>query len=213
MKKNNLNILITDDHAMILQGLRAYIGSERTDYTIFTAATKAEMDEHLENQTIDVLLLDLMIGKTDARFFIQSIKKKYADLKIIVVSSHETNEVIQTLIDNDVDGFVGKSQSSEFILKAIDQSQENLFYLDPQTRKKWDNAADQSKTGHIHLTKREQEVLRETLKGSSIKVIADALFISEKTIENHRSNLFSKFEVKNVTSLVKKAMLLGFHEA
>ncbi len=212
MEKSNLNILITDDHAMILQGLHAYINRQRPNYVVYTAETKAAMDKHLEQNAIDVLLLDLMIGKTDARFFIKSLKAKYDDLKIIVISSHETNEIVKTLINNGVNGFVGKSHSSEYILEAIDQSQEKSFYLDPKMEKKWEQTADRSVNDDIHLTKRELEVLQETLKGSSIRAIADALFLSEKTIENHRSNLFSKFEVKNVTTLVKKAMLLGYHE-
>lgn len=213
MRKTSLNILITDDHTMILQGLSAYISRHRPDFKIFTAETKSAMDNYLEQQSIDILLLDLMIGDTDARFYIKTIKEKYEDLKIIVISSHESNDVIQTLINNKVNGFVGKSHSSEYILEAIDQSHKNTFYLDPNTQKKWNKATDRNYNNTLYLTRRETEVLQETLKGQSIKEIAESLCLAEKTIENHRSNLFSKFEVKNVTSLVKKAMLLGFHEA
>ncbi|HLV41776.1 MAG TPA: LuxR C-terminal-related transcriptional regulator, partial [Brumimicrobium sp.] len=66
------------------------------------------------------------------------------------------------------------------------------------------------KSEQIVLTRREKEVLNETLKGKKIKEIADALFISVKTVENHRSNLFVKFEVSNVSGLIKKALLLSY---
>lgn len=208
MNIQNLNVLVVDDHELILEGITKYLQSIGVDQ-VETASDANTLFNELSRHKYDMLLLDIRIGSDDARLFIADIKKKYPTLTIIVISSHESKEVIEPLLDIGVNGFVGKSLPLSHLKDALIETSKGSLYLDPNTAKMMEKEGRTKNT--IYLTRREKEVLRETLKEKSIKEIAKSLFLTEKTIESHRSNLFTKFDVKNVTGLVKKAMLLGYH--
>lgn len=208
MNIQNLNVLVVDDHELILEGITKYLQSIGVDQ-FETASDANTLFNELSRHKYDMLLLDIRIGSDDARLFIADIKKKYPTLTIIVISSHESKEVIEPLLDIGVNGFVGKSLPLSHLKDALFETSKGSLYLDPNTAKMMEKEGRTKNT--IYLTRREKEVLRETLKEKSIKEIAKSLFLTEKTIESHRSNLFTKFDVKNVTGLVKKAMLLGYH--
>jgi DNA-binding NarL/FixJ family response regulator len=121
---------------------------------------------------------------------------------------------VKTLLNQGIHGYVIKVDGVEEIQQAIHSVQNDEVYLSPALQKQLiDTSLSQnSSENEIRLTQREKEVLGEILNEKSTKEIADSLFISEKTVEGYRSNLFVKFDVKNVAGLVKKAIIHGFLE-
>lgn len=210
IKKHKL--IVVDDHEMIVQGLKSYLDARLTDFQILSAHSISDMFRVLESTSMDVFLLDLMVGKDDSRLHIKRIKQVEPNAKIIVISSYETTDIMNSIFDLGADGFVGKSNSSQYIVDGIKSVMNNQKYLDPNSEKKFqvEKTKLNTNTQEIELTKREKEVLFEILKEKSTKEIANSLFLTVKTIESHRSSLFSKFNVKNVSGLVRKAMLHGY---
>lgn len=210
MKDQAFNILIVDDHQMLLEGVRSFVAGQFPNASILLASSHKEILGILNKRNIDVLLLDLILGNEDSRTFLSQLLQIQPEMKIIVVSSMEEESIVNALLQNGAKGFVGKSSSTMYIAEAINAVAAGEVYIDPLLKNHIQKKNEHLNTTAIVLTLREKEVLSETLKGKRIKEIAEALFISEKTVENHRSNLFTKFEVSNVSGLVKKALLLGY---
>lgn len=210
MNTKSLNILIVDDHRMLLEGIRNFVASKFPQANILLASNYDEIISVFNKRKIDVLLLDLLLGNEDSRTFLLELQELQPETKIVVISSLEEEGVINALLQNQVMGFVGKSSSTSFIAEAIHSVLEGNVYIDPSYKERIAKRNKQLKFDTIILTSRERDVLNETMKGKRIKEIGEALFISPKTVENHRSNLFVKFEVNNVTALLNKALLLGF---
>lgn len=210
MKEGKLNILIVDDHQMLLEGLRSFVSNQFPNAAILLASTHLEIINILQKRNIDVLLLDLILGKDDSRMFLDQLLKLRPDMKIVVISSLEEEAVVKGILQNGGHGFVGKSSSTMYITDAIRTVLKGEIYIDPLLKENIQKGDNGNDTTSIVLTLREKEVLNETLKEKRIKEIAETLFISVKTVENHRSNLFTKFGVSNVSGLVKKALLMGY---
>ncbi|PKR81799.1 hypothetical protein CW751_00215 [Brumimicrobium salinarum] len=210
MNNDNLSILIVDDHQMLLEGIRSFVSRQFPESDILLASNHQEIVTVLGKRKIDVILLDLILGNEDSRTFLDQIIKLMPKVKIVIVSSLEDERVVNALLQNGAHGFVGKSSSTMYIAEAIHAVLEDKIYIDPLLQSHIEQRNDGKSTETILLTQREKEVLNETLKEKRIKEIAEALFISKKTVENHRSNLFTKFGVSNATGLVKKALLMGY---
>ena len=210
MKNQTPHILIVDDHQMLLEGIRSFVAGHFPDAVLLLASSHQEIVSVLNKRNIDVLLLDLILGNEDSRTFLSQLLQIQPEMKIVVVSSMEEESIVNALLQNGAKGFVGKSSSTMYIAEAITAVMNGEIYIDPLLRKHVQEKNESLNVSAIVLTLREKEVLNETLKEKRIKEIASSLFISEKTVENHRSNLFTKFGVSNVSGLVKKALLMGY---
>lgn len=205
----NLRIIIADDHSLILNGFKNLIESKLPNSDIYTVENKTSLFKLLGVYKIDILFQDIKFGKDDAREFLKCLKEIHPELRIVIISTLNDQDTVQTLSKQGIDGFISKSDNSEEILNAIEAvlSGEKYYSTDIQLNTTHLHLRDKS---NIVLTRREKEVLAAIVDGKTIKESADILFLSEKTIESYRSNLFLKFEVNNVATLVKKAILEGF---
>jgi DNA-binding NarL/FixJ family response regulator len=149
------------------------------------------------------LIQDIKFGDSNASDFINEINKKFPNLKILILSSISNSISIRQMLRK-VDGYVLKSESISEICKGIEQIHKGQNYLSVEVSKKLNSFQN----NEILLTRREKEVLEVIMQEKSTKEIADILFISQKTVEMHRSNLFLKLDVKNVTGLVKQVIAL-----
>ncbi|WP_430613951.1 LuxR C-terminal-related transcriptional regulator [Flavobacterium sp. JP2137] len=204
-----MKILIADDHSLIIEGFVNVIKNHDATMACFTASNKIELFEILKSQQIDILFQDILFGKTDARDFIKQIKTDFPMVKIIIISTLNDLFTLETVLKQGVDGYFVKSDSSREIINAIDTILEGNKYLSKDLLQQ-KNCSYTIKSNTIILTPREKEILCLILQERTTKEIAKKLFISDKTVENHRTNLFIKFGVKNLAGLVKCAILEGF---
>ncbi|HZH88159.1 MAG TPA: response regulator, partial [Chitinophagaceae bacterium] len=109
MTESKFDILIVDDHKMLLEGIRSFIANQFPLSNVLLASTHNEILSILEKRKIDVLLLDLLLGDEDSRTFIFQLQELQPKMKIVVVSSLEEEMVVNVLIQGGVNGFVGKS--------------------------------------------------------------------------------------------------------
>ena len=203
-----MTILFADDHQLILDGLISLIKTNFKSPTVYTATNKSELMHILETQDIDVLIQDIKFGEDNAKTFLGDIKKNFPSLRILVLSTISDTISIQQF-QSKAHGYVLKSEPIEEIIKAIKNLNFGNFYLSPASKRKIEAFFPSEE---IVLTRREKEVLAVIMEEKSIREIAEKLFISEKTVEMHRSNLFLKLDVKNITGLVKKVISLGLIE-
>lgn len=202
-----MNILIAEDHVLIVEGLKSLL--ESNGYSVFHAPDERMLMHLLSAQQVNVLIQDIRFGKVDARMLIPSIREQFPEVKILVLTSLDDLVSIQSILAANIHGYVIKSEPSNLILEAVKAIYAGKTYLSPEvqsvlTRKK-------SPEVEIQLSEREKGVLKGILDEKSTKEIAEGLFLSEKTVEHYRASLFSKFDVKNVSGLVKNAILLGFY--
>ncbi len=207
-----MNILVSDDHQLILDGIGTYIKTCYPSSEVTFAKTKSALIAALNTVKYDVLLQDIRLGNDDAREFIKDIFRIQPTIKVIIVSTLFDATTVKTLLNQGAHGYVIKVDGLEEIHQAIEAVLSGEIYLSSALQKQLidSSLSPESTSGKVNLTAREHEVLKAILDEKSTKVIAESLFISEKTVEGYRANLFVKFDVKNVAGLVKKAIIQGF---
>lgn len=197
-----IKVFITDDHYMVVEGIRSILQLEKNIEWLGHAMTADSCMAFLHSQQPDVLLLDINLPDKSGIDLCKEIKAKYPDIQILGLSSFNQQSYIQKMMQNGASGYVLKNASIEEIIKAIEAAMNGEIFLSDQAS----IAIDENKNALIPvITRREKEVLMLIAKGLTNKEIADKLFISTTTVDTHRKNLLAKFQVKNTASLISLA--------
>lgn len=201
-------ILLVDDHAVVLDGLELLLSTfdfvKKTD-----KATNPEMlHRKLNEQGLpDVILLDIELGKANGVEVCRELKKQYPDIKVIALTSYSDTYTVKSSVKAGFNGYLLKSDDRLTVMAALQTVIEGGQFYSPELK---DLFFQQSISNNKScLTKREEEVLRLIIEEKTTKEIAEELFLSEKTVENHRSNMMIKLDVKNMAGLVKQAISRG----
>ncbi len=203
-----MNILIADDHNLIIEGFTTYIQKAFPKSNLFAALNDKELFETLAQHQIDLLFQDIKFNKTDARDLLAEIKSKYPATRIVMISTLSDPYVVENVFKKGVDGYVLKADPSDQIVAAIETVMGGKTFVSSGLRHVV-AAHKLNAASKIELTPREKEILQHILDESTTKEIAAKLFLSEKTVENHRANIMVKLNVKNTAGLVKRALLDG----
>jgi len=200
-----VKIFITDDHYMVVEGIRSLLQNEKSIEWMGHASNADSCLAFLQHQLPDVILMDInMPGKSGIELC-REVKEKYPSVFIIGLSTFNQQSFIQKMMDNGASGYVIKNATQEELMEAIQVVAKGKIYLSDEAAlslHKNDNA-------EIPLmTRREKEVLELIANGMTNNEIAKKLFISVSTVDTHRKNLLAKFESKNIASLIKTAMQL-----
>ncbi|MEB8329567.1 response regulator transcription factor [Flavobacteriaceae bacterium KMM 6897] len=201
-----IRIFITDDHYMIIEGIRSLLQDEKNIEWLGHAMTADSCLAFLKKQQPDVLLLDVNLPDKSGIDLCKEIKTRYPKIQIIALSSFNQQSFIQKMLDNRASGYVLKNASKEEIINAIETVIEGDIFLSQEAALVMDQC-DIPKTPII--TRREKEVLLLIASGLTNLEIAEKLFISSATVDTHRKNLLAKFEAKNSASLVRLAYELN----
>ncbi len=200
-------IVLADDHTIVLDGLELLLSTFGFVNKVAKAMNENELYQHIEHQKPDLIFLDIMFGKTDGKELCKKIKKQYPEIKIIALTSYSDISTVKTAILAGFDGYLLKSEDRQTMIDAIQSVHQGEQYFSPQVKNVFfQQSISKNKPT---LTKREEEILKLIVDEKTTKEIAEELFISEKTVENHRTNLMLKLDAKNVAGLVKKAITMG----
>lgn len=206
--KIKMHIIIADDHTIVLDGLELLLSTFDFVQRVEKANNEAMLSGLISVQLPDIVLLDIAFGKSDGREICKQLKKRSPALRIIALTSHSDMSTVKSAVQAGFDGYLLKSEDRETVIQALKTVQSGVPFFSPQVK---DVFFHQGVHKHkSELTSRELEVLKLIIEEKTTREIAATLFIAEKTVENHRSNLMLKMDVKNLAGLVKKAITLGY---
>jgi DNA-binding NarL/FixJ family response regulator len=205
-------ILIVDDHAILRAGIRSLLTTVPGLEVTGEADNGKDAISHASQFKPDIVICDLSMPGTNGTEAIQRIKSRNPDIKILVLTVHNTEEQVHNALKAGANGYVLKDDSSEELFLAINNilaGKTHLSssicgdvvtgYLDRHNDKK-------NYTLSEHLTTREREVVKLVSEGYRNKDIAEYLSINLKTVEKHRSNMMKKLNLHNASGIVNYAL-------
>ena len=200
-------IVIADDHALIRLGLKNCL-AEASDLTIVgEVGDGEELLAFLAAHEADLLILDLQMPKGSGYDLLPTLKWRYPNLKIIVLTAYKTFDAVCRVMSHGVEGFLVKEDSEGTLMKAVREVLAGRVYLSPACSGIFDsnqvaNTAPGRDNSLKKLTAREKVVLFHLAQGNTSKDIARILGISFRTVDQHRANLLMKFQVKSTVEML-----------
>jgi DNA-binding NarL/FixJ family response regulator len=208
--KEKIKLIVVDDHEIFRNGLKMVLGKLNYIDLIGEAENGRDFLEMLEKgEKPDIVLMDIEMPVMNGLEATEMAIKMQPKLKIIALTMFNDEEYIQSMMDAGVKGFLMKNINKEKLDRAIltvhnggkYYSEELFDFFSKQVSK--DKKPEDNK---ISLTRREKEILQLLCEGLSNKEIADELYISERTVLGHKSNLLLKTNCKNSLSLMAYAI-------
>ncbi len=216
MSKNPIRVLVVDDHQLIIDGLKSILQDEE-DVTFAGGANN--MDQALsfvEKEPVEVVLADINMPGNSGIDVTRKLKELYPDIKVLALTMHEDISMITKMVEAGASGYILKRTNMNEMLEAIRVVASNGKYLgrDVQAVMMENLGVDHSinvLSDHVpaSLTSREKEILNLVARELSNAEIARKLFISERTVETHRRNIFTKTKTKSIVGLIKYAIRQG----
>jgi DNA-binding NarL/FixJ family response regulator len=204
---STINVLIVDDHPVVVEGLRSLLRQLKNIQTAGSAANAFEAIAFLRKNKVDIILLDVNLPDISGIDLCKKIKKEFAGVKVLGISTFSERSYISRMIENGAAGYLIKSATAEEIAEAIQTILQGRLYLSLELGHLLQPAAVTLPAGGIPaLTKREKEVLKLIAEGLTNNQIAARLFISPLTVDSHRKNLLTKLNVNNTASLIRLAV-------
>ncbi len=204
-----IRIFIVDDHEIFRNGLKMVIGKLGGMEVVGEAENGKEFLVKIPTVQADVILMDIEMPVMNGVEATSRAVEEDPGRKIIALTMFNDDEYIQSMMDAGVRGFLIKNVSKETLRKAIESVyQGGNYYSEELFRFFTRQISREPKSAEpaIHLTRREKEILQLLCEGLSNKEIADALYVSERTVVGHKSNLLAKTACKNTLSLLSYAI-------
>ncbi|MCD6069379.1 MAG: degU 1 [Bacteroidetes bacterium] len=203
-----IKLHIVDDHQMMLDGLRALLGDEPSFKIIGESNNGKVAFAKIEEEQPDVLLTDISMPEMNGLELTQAVKEKFPNVKVIALSMFGERNTISEMLQAGISGYIVKNTGKQELIQAINKvAQGGMFFSDEVSAEMMKViSAPPVKEEVISLTPREIEIVKLIAKEYSNLQIAEALFISERTVETHRKNIFRKSNTKSVVGLIKYAI-------
>lgn len=203
MFSGKIKLAIVDDHPMILEGLKSLLQSEAA-LEIFTFTKGEAFLDFIRGNTVDMVLLDIVLNDGSGLNFCKTIKKNWPKTVVIGISNQAERSIIFQFLQNGANGYILKNADAQEIIDCIQDALNGKVAFS--------NEVQQIILSQPHdaleipkLTKREKQILTAISSGYTTPQIAEMLFVSPMTIETHRRNLLQKFKAKNMIELVRIA--------
>lgn len=205
MADRRIKVILVDDHHIVLDGLESLLQQEPEFQVLASLHSGEEVLEVLKTQQPNILLTDFSLPGISGIDFVRQVKKLYPQVRIIVLSMHDEAHIIKSVLKEGVEGYLLKNIQHSELKSAIRHVSQGLPYVSPEVTRLLMDEMNKPKDEPELLTDRELDVLRLIAKEFSNKEIADKLFISERTVETHRKNIFRKTKTSSLVGLIKFA--------
>jgi len=210
----NIKVVIADDHTILRQGIKSLLDSQEGIEVMGEAKDGREAIKIIEELLPDVILMDIAMPGLNGLEATRRIKKKFPKIKVLVLTMYTHEEYIFQILNAGADGYLVKETAFQDLISAINAVYKGEAFMSPSISKKVINTYMQRARGEEDevcdtLTTREREILQLIAEGNTNKKIAEALFISPKTVETHRTHIMDKLNIHDRIGLVKYAIRKG----
>ncbi|QOG04501.1 response regulator transcription factor [Flavobacterium sp. MDT1-60] len=210
-----IRVVLADDHVFVRDGIKSLLENEANIEVVGEAIDGADALEVVADSKPDLLIVDIRMPNLTGIEVVEKLRSDNNEVKIIMLSMHESEEYVLKSIKAGADGYLLKGSSKEEFLKALHTVAAGGKYFSGDissiligqltTNSSTSLEPKQNLGEEMMITKREKEILTLLLSGKGNKEIAEALDISKRTAEVHRFNLMKKLKVKNLMELSNKA--------
>ncbi len=209
-EQNPIKIVLADDHDVVRVGLKRLIAIDKSIKIIDEANNGEDAYELILYHKPHIAILDIMMPKLTGIEVTKLVKQNLPDTFVIMLTAFEDAAHLELALAAGADGYLTKDTPAKEIINAIRSvlSGERVFSksIVLLVQNKFMNRASQVEP-HIKITRREQEILNLVAEGKTSNEIADALFLSIRTVESHRYNIMQKLGIKNTAALIRFAVM------
>lgn len=204
-----ITILIADDHDIIREGIKSVL-KPHSQYQVCAEANDAsDVLAKVEQFKPDVLLLDITMPKTSGLDIIGQIRHIHSGIKIIIITVHKMGAYLMKAMRLGVNGYLNKDSVAEELIPALGRVCSGGTYLSESVSEYLVERMREPKeesSGSQILNQREMDVLRLVAEGKTAREIAEALFLSRRTVENYKNNILKKLNLHKTSDLIKYAL-------
>jgi len=210
-------VLIVDDHPLFREGLKSLLARHSSFEVIGEAGNGNDGLKKAKKLMPDLVVMDISLPDQSGIEVTSKIRSLLPETRVIVLSMHTKIDYITEAFRQGATGYVVKESATEKLMECLELVSKGEYFVDSSLSHRVVKSLLESDEkerkitddGYNTLTPREQQVMRLLAEGHSTKQIAENLFISPKTVENHRSNIMSKLELHSTMELVRYAARLG----
>lgn len=212
-----MTILIADDHVIFREGLAALLPQLVSVKQVLQASTGIEAVELIRCNQVDLVLMDIEMPVMNGIDATREIKKqKYSSASIIALTMFNRYNDVLHLYDSGIDGYLLKDSTAKEVTKAINMVKEGKEYYCPAVQEVLYKALmarekQVNPESGVSLTEREKEIVKCICQQYSTEEIAEKLFISPLTVNNHRRSILAKTKSKNVAGIIVYALVQGIY--
>ncbi|RYY90034.1 MAG: response regulator transcription factor [Chitinophagaceae bacterium] len=200
-------LAFVDDHQIVIDGLQSLLRDEPQFRFAFATTDPTEVLGKLKAEPVDVLLTDVMMPVMPGNVLAREVRQHFPDIKILALSMSGEGGLVNEMIEEaSISGYVLKNIGKSELVHAIEKIADGgIFFAEEVLQEMQRSQQRQKENIAAHLTEREIEILQLIEKECNNKQIAEQLYISERTVETHRKNIFRKTGTNSVLGLIKYA--------
>ena len=213
---NQKTTLIVDDHPLFREGVKTLVEHTPHFKVVGEAGNGEEALALAKALKPDLVLMDLSLPDQSGIEVTRQVRTFLPDTRVVIVSMHSKVDLVTKAFQAGATGYVVKESATEKLVECMKAVSNGEYFLDTSLSQKVVSnlvkssaRASDLDSRYQSLTRREQEVLRLVVEGLSAKKIGERLFISPKTVENHRTNIMNKLDIHSTMQLVRYAAKLG----
>jgi DNA-binding NarL/FixJ family response regulator len=206
---NPARIILADDHKLVTDGLRMILANDERWEVVSEARNGTELLETLNRSECQLIITDLNMPGMRGHELIRTIKSKYPDIPVLVLTMHDEQEIVQEILLAEAEGYLLKNSGKAEIVEAVCDLLEGkthfesaiMIHLLKDLRKH-----QQIETQKRALSPRETEILKLIVAEYNSREIAERLHISKQTVDTHRAHIMEKTGAKTLVGLIKFAI-------
>lgn len=200
-------LALVDDHQIVIDGLMSLLKGHETFEFAFATTDPTEVVDLLQQHKVDILLTDVMMQKMHGAQLAKAVRENFPAIKILAISMSGEGDMVNAMInESDISGYVIKNIGKQELITALETIATGNIYFSKDVIQALQRSSNRKKQNEeAHLTEREREIIVLIEKEYNNRQIAETLFISERTVETHRKNIFRKTNTSSVIGLVKYA--------
>jgi DNA-binding NarL/FixJ family response regulator len=210
--KNNIRVLLADDHAMVRAGIRQLLEGAGDLQVVAEAGDGEEAQTLIQKHLPDVAVLDIQMPKASGIDVTRWARAHLPAVGILILTAYDDDPYVMAVLQAGANGYVLKTASADELIRAVRDVNEGRSALDPAiTRKLMSSLFKKPADSAVEpLTDRELDVLRLAAKGFTNKAIGMQLGISDRTVQGHLAHIFAKLQANSRTEAVMRAVSLGW---